>query len=173
MVVKLTCEIEGTDMSTWRETGDMTLGQMIDIPPVWFIGAVLLVLAQVWALPDLTVSFGPARVLGGALGGLGAALLLWTVMTFRRHQTSVVPHQMPTHIITTGPFARSRNPIYLADTMMLCGVVLWWGAWPSLVLIPAFVWILKRRFIAPEEQRMKQSFGPDFTAFKQNTPRWL
>ncbi len=160
-------------MSAWRDTGDMTARQMLDIPPVWLVGFVMLVRLQVHLLPQLTYEIGAARLLGAVLVVLGVGLTLWTVAVFRAHRTSVVPHQTPQRIITTGPFARSRNPIYLADVLMLTGAVLWWGAWPSVVLIPVFAWSLTRRFIAPEEARMKQSFGPDFAAFAQKTPRWF
>ena len=160
-------------MTTWRDTGNMTAAQMLDIPPVWLAGCLALAWAQARFLPMFSAEFDLARLVGAGLIVLGVGLMLWTVAVFRLHQTSVVPHQTPQHIITTGPFARSRNPIYLGDVLVLTGAVLWWGAWLSLMVIPLFVWILTRRFIAPEEARMKQSFGPDFTAFAQKTPRWF
>ena len=103
----------------------------------------------------------------------GVALMIWAITAFRRHETTVVPHQTPTRIIRTGPYAYSRNPIYLGDVMVLTGAVLWWGAWPSALLIPVFISILTRRFIAPEEVRMKESFGVEFDTFAEKTPRWL
>jgi protein-S-isoprenylcysteine O-methyltransferase Ste14 len=160
-------------MGKWRDTGDLTARQMLDVPPVWLIGALGLVWLQARALPALTYPFGLSRLLGAVLAGLGIALTIWAIAAFRAHQTSVVPHLVPRRIITTGPFARSRNPIYLGDVMILTGAVLWWGAWPALVVIPAFVWILMRRFIAPEEARMKQSFGLEFEHYVQKTQRWF
>lgn len=160
-------------MGKWTDTGDMSPAQAVDIPPVWLAGAVLLVWLQTRLLPEMTMPFGLAQVLGAALVLIGIALMFWAVATFRAHQTSVVPHQVPQRIITSGPFARSRNPIYLGDVMVLAGAILWWGAWPALVLIPAFGWLLSRRFIAPEEMRMKENFSAEFETFAQKTPRWL
>ena len=160
-------------MAKWRDSGDLTAGQMVDLPPIWLMAMLGLVWGQTQVLPGLTLSLGPLRSVGAALIVLGIVLMLWAVAVFRSHQTSVVPHQVPVRIITTGPFRRSRNPIYLGDVMVLTGAVLWWGAWPSLVLIPVFVAILVRRFIAPEEARMKQNFGPEFDRYAEKTPRWL
>lgn len=160
-------------MAKWTDTGDMTPLQAADIPPAWLLGMLVLTWAQTQALPDVTHVIAPLRLLGGALVLAGIALMIWAIAAFRRHRTSVVPHQMPQTIITTGPFALSRNPIYLGDVMILTGAILWWGAWPALILIPLFVLILTRRFIAPEEARMKENFGTEFADFARKTRRWL
>lgn len=160
-------------MAKWHDPGDITPKQMLDLPPVWLIGAIVLVWLQAKLLPESTFPFALARVAGLLLAGSGIGVMIWAITAFRAHQTTVVPHQTPQTIITTGPFARSRNPIYLGDVMVLTGAVLWWGAWPALILIPLFMTVLTRRFIAPEEARMKESFGPEFVAFAEKTPRWL
>ena len=160
-------------MGNWRETKGLTARQALDMPPLWLLGALILVWMTANLLPGLTHRFLLAQLAGTALCLGGIALMVWALITFRSHQTSVVPHQMPLRIITTGPFAHSRNPIYLGDVMILTGAVLWWGAWPGLLLIPIFTSILVRRFIASEEARMKQNFGAEFDAFAKKAPRWL
>lgn len=160
-------------MGQWFKTDGMSARQMVDLPPVWLVGFILLVWLQVWAFPGATYPHAILTVLGGVLFWGGIALMLWAILAFRAHNTSVVPHQMPRTIITSGPFARSRNPIYLGDVMVLGGVILSKGAWPSVILLPVFIMILSRRFIAPEEARMKQNFGAEFDQYVEKTPRWL
>lgn len=160
-------------MEEWRDTGRLTGLQMVDVPPVWLVGAILLVRVQATLWPGATRRFAITDGAGILLVAAGIALMVWAIAAFRAHRTTVVPHNTPERIITSGPFALSRNPIYLGDVLVLTGVILWWGAWPSLVLIPVFVRILSRRFIAPEEARMKESFGAEFEAFAEKTPRWL
>lgn len=114
-------------MGAWRDTGDMTKRQMLDIPPVRLLGALGLVWAQVALLPQIS---GPGPVLRGfavLLGAGGIGLALWAALAFRTHATSVVPHRVPRALITAGPFAFSRIPIYLGDVMLLLAAVLWWG----------------------------------------------
>lgn len=160
-------------MGKWHDSGELTVAQMLDLPPIWLLAAVLMVWAQATLLPGLTYPIALARIAGPLLAAGGIALMIWAIAAFRAHQTTVVPHQTPETLITSGPFARSRNPIYLGDVMVLAGAILWWGAWPALVLIPLFMLVLTRRFIAPEEARMKESFGAEFAAYTQKTPRWL
>lgn len=160
-------------MRKWTDTGTMTAAQAVDLPPVWLLGHLALAWGIARLLPFLVFPFLAAKLIGAALILAGVALMFWAVAAFRTHQTSVVPHQMPRRIITTGPFARTRNPIYLGDAMVLAGVVLWWGAWPALALIPLFIALITRRFIAPEEARMKQNFETEFTRFAEKTPRWV
>lgn len=159
-------------MAKWLDKGDMSGAQAVDIPPVWLLGFLICAYLIGVILPDLTATFALTKALGALLAVAGIALMFWAISAFRTHATSVVPHQMPKHMITTGPFAISRNPIYLGDAMVLAGAVLWWGHWPALVLIPAFVGVIQRRFIASEEGRLKESFGAEFEEYAEKTRRW-
>ena len=76
-------------------------------------------------------------------------------------------------LIYGGAFAFSRNPIYLADLIVLVGWLMIWGAAAPFVLIPAFAWIINTRFIAPEEARLQAAFGEAFTAYAARTRRWI
>jgi protein-S-isoprenylcysteine O-methyltransferase Ste14 len=40
-------------------------------------------------------------------------------------------------------------------------------------LVPVLAAILARRFIAPEEARMKQSFGNEYARYAGKTRRWV
>ena len=158
-------------MAGWLDSGGMGWRQAVDVPPVWLAGFLWLAwgLGRIWpGEPG-----GALRWAAVALVIAGIVLMAWAVAAFRRHRTSVVPHQTPERIITSGPFALSRNPIYLGDVLVLTGAILWWGAWLALPLIPLFMALLARRFIAPEERRMKENFGAEFEAFTRKTRRWL
>lgn len=146
----------------------------IDMPPVWLIGA----LAIAWLQSrffDLGLGFGGAwaDLLGGLLVGGGIVLMLLAMYEFRRFKTTVIPHETPTRLISSGVFKRSRNPIYLADVLILSGLIFRWDAVLSLPLIPLLVWVLETRFIVPEENRMRRKFRADFARYCQKTRRWL
>ena len=141
--------------------------------PAWLIAFIVLVWLQAFLWPGATLSHMVLDVLGNILFFAGLALMGWAICTFRRNATFVVPHQIPDRITITGPFARSRNPIYRGDLMVLAGVVAGLGAWPSLVLIPLLAMILERCFVAHEEARMEQYFKAKFTDYTVKTPRWL
>ena len=114
-----------------------------------------------------------AGLLGGLLVGGGILLVVMAALEFRRHKTSIVPHETPDRLIQSGIFRRSRNPIYLGDTLILGGLILRWDAVLALPLIPIFVWVIEKRFIIPEEDRMRRKFRMDFARYCEKTRRWL
>lgn len=145
----------------------------IDLPPVWLLFMIVLAWVQDRALP-----LGPEapfwlRVLGALLVLAGIVLSALAALRFARARTTIVPHRTASAIVTTGIYRLSRNPIYLGDASILTGAVLWFGAWPSLVLVPVFVAIITRRFIQPEEQRLRDAFPAEFDAYAARVRRWL
>ncbi|WP_298806090.1 isoprenylcysteine carboxylmethyltransferase family protein [uncultured Lentibacter sp.] len=143
----------------------------VDLPPVWLIGFGALVWAQsrVWPLGGGFLG----APLGGALIGTGAALIGAALVQMFRAKTTIVPRHDASALVTGGVFGLSRNPIYLGDALVLAGFALYLGAWPSLVLVPVFMWLISWRFIEGEEARLRRAFGPMFRAYEQQTRRWL
>ena len=146
----------------------------LDMPPVWLAGfaAVAWVQPRVLSL-GLTLDGAVSDFLAAILIGGGALLILLAFAEFRRHRTSVIPHQTPARLIQSGIYKRSRNPIYLADVMILAGLVLRFDAVLSLVLVPILLWVLERRFVIPEETRMRRQFRADFARYERKVRRWL
>lgn len=156
----------------------LTLRQALDMPPLWVLAFVLIAWWQAQTFTYGT-SFGDAwgylwaDFVGGLLVGGGILLMLLAFLEFRKHKTSVVPHQKANALIVSGIYNRSRNPIYLADMMILTGLILRMDAVLSLPLIPILFWVLETRFILPEERRLSVSFGMQFEQYMANTRRWL
>lgn len=146
----------------------------IDLPPVWLLGALALAWAQAVHFPA-GLSFGEAWAdfAGGLLVGGGVVLALLAVYEMRRQRTTIIPHLDADRLVSSGIFSRSRNPIYLGDVLILTGFILRWDSVLALPLIPVFVWILERRFIIPEENRLRRKFRADFARYCQKTRRWV
>ncbi len=148
--------------------------RLIDIPPVWLVGFALLAWVQARVLPlGLSLDGAVTDLLSGILIGGGIILAVMAVVEFRRHKTTVFPHETPSAMVQTGIYKRSRNPIYVGDVLILAGLILRFDAVLSLVLIPVFVWVLERRFIIPEEDRLRRTFRADFARYERNTRRWI
>ena len=146
----------------------------IDLPPVWLAAFLVLAWVQPVWLP-LGLSFGGAwaDLAGGLLVGAGLLLMALALAEFRRHRTTAIPHQTPSRLIQSGIFSRTRNPIYLGDALILAGLILRWDAVLCLPLIPVFVWVIERRFVIPEENRMRRTFRADFARYEAKVRRWL
>lgn len=142
-----------------------------DYPKIWLAGFVL----AGW-LAGRLAPHGPGWLAGWGpvLALAGLALMVWAGWVMRRAHTTVDPHGQPRHLVTSGPFRLSRNPIYVADAMILAGFCLAFRAPLAAVLLVAdFVLVISARFIPHEEQRLARSFPDAFAAYRQRTRRWL
>jgi protein-S-isoprenylcysteine O-methyltransferase Ste14 len=148
--------------------------KMIDIPPVWLVLCIWAAWLQSRHLPlDIGLGGAVGAYFGAALVVGGILLTILTLFEFSRAKTTPVPHRVPSALITTGPFTFTRNPIYLADLMILIGAILWLQAVISLILVPLFLLLIERRFITPEEERMREKFGEEFENYAGDVRRWL
>lgn len=143
----------------------------IDIPPSWLA----LHLAAAWGVSRLSPDvFGAAgHWLGAALVATGLALMATAILQMTWHRTTVIPRRDPSALVTAGVFGLSRNPIYLADAMILLGAILWLDAALALPLVASFVWLIQARFIRDEEARLTLAFGPEFDLWASRTRRWI
>ena len=146
----------------------------IDIPPVWLVSFAIVAWVQVRVVPlGLSLKGALTGLLSGVLIGGGIILAVMALVEFRRHRTTVMPHEAPSAMVQSGIYKRSRNPIYLGDALILVGLVLGFDAVLSLILVPVFVWVLERRFILPEEDRLRRTFRVDFARYERKTRRWI
>ena len=146
----------------------------IDLPPVWLAAMIALAWAQATWLP-LGLGFGGAWAdfAGGILVGGGLILMVLAVHEMCRARTTVIPHREADKLVQSGIFSRSRNPIYLGDMLVLAGLILRLDAVLALPLVPVFLWILEKRFVIPEENRLRRKFRADFARYCQKTRRWI
>lgn len=146
----------------------------IDIPPVWLLLA-LIITWWIGQLQPAGLAYGGpvTDLLGGLMVGGGIVLILLAAVEMRRKRTTIVPHMEADHLVTTGIFARSRNPIYLGDALVLAGLALRWDAPLALLLVPLFMGTITQRFIIPEENRLRVKFRADFARYCQKTRRWV
>lgn len=84
-----------------------------------------------------------------------------------------LPGESTTELVTTGPFAWSRNPNYLGAVLAGLGGALALDApWViGATFIAALV--LEIWMIRPEERYLEGVFGKDYSAYRARTRRWL
>lgn len=151
--------------------------RLVDWPPVWTVSmiAVSVGLAQRAPFPllDLIFSGVALRPLAWLLGLASLLLAIWAAATMAMKRTTVIPRRAPSALVTGGPFRFSRNPIYLADLGLLAAAGLYAGSlWPIL-FIPALMWVLRRRFIEPEEAALAAAYPDAWARWSARVPRWL
>lgn len=154
-------------------SGKDDLMNRIDLPPLWLLAFLGLAFGQSRFWPGLSLSGPITGLLSGLLVGGGLLTVALAALAFREKKTTIHPHGQPAVLIRSGIFKYSRNPIYLAFVFILAGMILFWDAVPSLILIPIYLWVLEKRFVVPEEKRMRQVFKADFASYCLKTRRWL
>jgi protein-S-isoprenylcysteine O-methyltransferase Ste14 len=145
-------------------------------PPLLYGGFAILAVALHRLLP-LPWPDGPTRIVlaaaGLCLACAAVALDVTAALAFYRRHTTILPNRPATALVTEGPFAKSRNPIYLANTMLVAGAGLLFGiAWLLLAAAAAAV-ATHHLAILREERHLAARFGGDWHDYAARTPRWL
>jgi protein-S-isoprenylcysteine O-methyltransferase Ste14 len=145
-------------------------------PPLLYIGCAGLGFFAHWIKPLPWPGQALGTILltvGMGLAALAIAMELATALTFRKHRTTILPHRGATTLITSGPFRWSRNPIYLANTLLLIACSLIFGiAW--LLLAAALAATLTHHLaIKREEVHLAGKFGSDWEMYRNTTRRWF
>ena len=104
----------------------------------------------------------------------GFALLLWCVRDFYvAGKGTLAPWSPPRNLVVVGLYRYSRNPMYVAVTMMLAGWALcFWSA--TLAVYAAGVLLaFHLRVVFGEEPWLARTHGTAWDDYKAKVPRWL
>jgi protein-S-isoprenylcysteine O-methyltransferase Ste14 len=141
-------------------------------PPAIYLNAILVGLVLHCAWP---IRFVPnlARLFGGMIAVLAAALFIWSIKTFHSAGTPVPGNRATTTIVKVGPYRSSRNPIYLAFSLFQTGIGLGVNdAWILITLVPAIA-LISFVVIPREESYLEARFGEEYAVYKSSVRRWL
>lgn len=129
--------------------------------------------AHAW--PALRFALPGAAWIGALLGLVGVALNLVPKWRFGQAGTTINPMrpQATQALVTGGLLARSRNPMYVGQVLVLAG----WGlALRTGLVLPAVLvqvlW-LTRLQIVPEERALQARFGEAYADYRRRVRRWL
>lgn len=78
----------------------------------------------------------------------------------------------PGQLVTTGPYARSRNPMYIGWALLHTGIGVSAGSGWILVSLPAAAGLVHRQ-VRREEQDLGADFGDEFEHYQAAVPRYL
>jgi protein-S-isoprenylcysteine O-methyltransferase Ste14 len=119
---------------------------------------------------------GPVRKAGAvAVAAASLWMLAGSVGAFRRTGTTVNPLDpaQASALVTSGPNRVTRNPMYVGMTGLLVAHGLLRGGWRTALPVAAFVGVIDRFQISPEETALLEHFGADYEAYRGRVRRWL
>lgn len=117
---------------------------------------------------------GSGSVVGWALLAAGVAAILWAVREFYvAGKGTLAPWAPPKHLVTSGPFRFSRNPMYVAVIVIIGGWAIAFGSpvcggYAGLALL-----LFHLRIVLNEEIVMAGRFPSEWVEYKSKVPRWL
>ena len=116
---------------------------------------------------------GVPELLGLAFVVLGAALVLWCLVTFAFvGRGTAAPFDPPRQLVTVGPYRFVRNPIYIGAIIAMLGAALfyWSAALGAYALVVLIVTHLLVRFY--EEPHLRRVFGQPYEDYLRTVHRW-
>ena len=113
------------------------------------------------------------RIAGGVAGVGAIPIALWGQRVLRAAGTNIHPGQPTTAIVEAGPFAYSRNPLYLTLILLFAGIGIALASPVYLAFLLPLVAVLRWGVIAREESYLEAKFGDAYRAYKARVRRWV
>ncbi len=142
-------------------------------PPLIYGGFLALGLVLEWFWP-LSLLPTVMRVVAGAAAILAAlAIAAWAIGQFRRAGTNLDVRKPVTALVLSGPFRYSRNPIYLAATLLYLGIgIAADSPWVLVLVVPALL-VMQLGVVRREERYLSRKFGQKYQTYMRAVRRWL
>jgi protein-S-isoprenylcysteine O-methyltransferase Ste14 len=144
-------------------------------PPVLLVAVSIVawILTVLAPLPWPGLDDTAAHLIGGAFGVVGLLLVVLGFGTLIANRTTFLPHRSSTRLVTSGPFVRFRNPIYLGEVLLLLFAAeitqsIWFVG--AALLFAVLVTVLQ---IVPEERHLEAAFGEEYLEYKARSRRWI
>jgi protein-S-isoprenylcysteine O-methyltransferase Ste14 len=145
-------------------------------PPLIYAAAILMGTICAYVLPTPWPG-PPASDFLFAIGLLLIVLALFTdyqaMRTMANAETTIMPNRGSSHLVTSGPFRFSRNPIYVANTMITAGLGLVFGIIWFLPLALIAAGTTQHLAIRREEAHLSAKFGKAWREYSKKVRRWL
>ena len=143
------------------------------LPPFIYLGALVVVLVLRWFRP--MPIFGRSVAVWAGLGcvALGVGIAAWGRRVMRAAGTNINPSLPTTTIVSSGPFRYSRNPLYLALTLLYLGLIVGFDTWWGIVVLVPLVVVMHGGVVLREERYLEQKFGETYRQYRSKVRRYL
>jgi len=142
-------------------------------PPLIYLAAFLIGLGIDRAAPVRIVPYAVGAVLGAVLLAASFVLAAWAFAAFRRARTTIHVWHPASTLVTGGPYRFTRNPMYLALTLLYLGLAVGLDRTWTLALLPVAVATLHYGVIPREEAHLARRFADAYRDYRGRVRRWL
>ena len=142
-------------------------------PPLVYVGSIAIGLALHLIWPMRPVPPSLSTPVGAGVTLLAITLFVAAIRVFRAAGTPIPGNRPTTTIVRTGPYRFSRNPIYLAFSLLQLGLSIWINSLALLIMLVPAVALMSLVVIPKEERYLEARFPSEYAAYKASVRRWL
>jgi protein-S-isoprenylcysteine O-methyltransferase Ste14 len=137
--------------------------------------AVVVVPALLLRGPEGRMSIGGARLLGVPPLVVGGWLLLDSVfLRFAREgRGTLAPVDPPRRVVRGGAYRLVRNPMYVANVLIVTGSGIVFRSWHLLVWATVMFVAFHLFVVAYEEPTLRRRFGAGYHSYQREVGRWV
>ena len=142
-------------------------------PPHIAFSVLFLALILDYLYPQYRFIFGTYRYIGVLIFVLGLSMTFTSFYLFKKNKTPIMPGQKPTFVVMAGPYAFTRNPMYLGVATALTGVAVYIGNWLAFSSPIIFFMATNFFYVPREEKLMEKLFGKKYIDYRKKVRRWI
>jgi len=145
-------------------------------PPIIYLAAIAASLvAQIFfPLPWIGPPLSDILFAAGWLAVIAVAAIEYAaIRTLARAKTTIRPDRPSAHLVTSGPFSFTRNPIYLGNTLLMIGIGLISGIVWFLPFAVIAAFATQKLAIEREEKHLQARFGKRYLDYAKRVRRWI
>jgi protein-S-isoprenylcysteine O-methyltransferase Ste14 len=155
------------------ETAGADSPGVIALPPLLYAAVFLVVVALRWFVPMPITAWSIAVPVGVAVSVAAIAIARWGRKTMQAAGTNINPGLPATTVVTSGPFRYSRNPLYVALTILYLGLTLAVNTWWGLVLLIPLLVTMHLGVVLREERYLDRKFGDSYRQYRSRVRRYV
>jgi len=147
---------------------------VIAFPPLIYLAPFVLgVLLHFQRAVPIATNFNVGLVVGWPLIALAIVLMIWAPQTFKKAGEDKSVRTGTHSIVASGPFAFTRNSMYLAMIILYVGLAFFINTlWPFFFL-PIVLIVMHYGVILREEEYLENKFREEYLQYKRKVRRWI
>ena len=151
------------------------------VPFVWAVIVLVIQVLLPWIVAKIGPRFGwsqriPAwwNLTGLIAVAIGLGLYAWCLaFHYKSYRDSIRISFSPPHLVNTGPYRVSRNPMYVSGLFTWLGWTVFYGS-PAVFFALVLLWfVFAFRVIPHEERLLEELFGDEYLEYKCSVRRWI
>lgn len=153
-------------------TGLIALYQNLPLPAGQVVGAAAVVVLERIRPAPLRTPRLLLRAAGSVAIAAGCAVNAWALVERRRRTAGDFELEHPQSLVTTGPYALTRHPMYVGWWLIHLGIGLLRGSAWVVATVPAAT-LIEHLGVLSEERTLEHTFGDDWARYRDRVPRYV